>query len=103
MHYWAEDAFEFTVSQVVTDLENGIYKASVWIQGGGGEDVMQLFDDCGVEILTADIETNEWLNWKSPRIENINVADGTCTIGLTVVASGGQWAFMDETTIYLVE
>jgi len=64
---------------------------------------MQLFAECGGETLTVDIDTNGWLNWKTPTIENINVTDGTCTIGLTVVASGGQWAFLDEASLYLVE
>ncbi len=103
MHYWADDAFEFTVSQTITGLANGNYVVSAWIQGGGGEDVLQLFADCGGEILTVDIDTNGWLNWKSPTIENVNVTDGTCTVGLKVIASGGQWAFLDETSLYFVE
>ena len=103
MHYWANDAFEFTVSQTVTGLENGTYFLSAWIQGGGGEDVLQLYANCGGETQTLDIATNGWLNWKTPTIENINVSDGTCTVGLKVVASSGQWAFFDESSLNFVE
>jgi len=103
MHYWADDAFEFTISQTVTGLENGTYVLGAWIQGSGGEDVLQLFADCGGETQMVDIPTNGWLNWKTPAIENVQVTDGTCTVGLTVVAPGGQWAFLDEASLYLVE
>ncbi len=103
VHYWADEAFALSVTQTVTGLENGTYVLSAWIQGGGGEDVLQLFADCGGETQTVDVPTNGWLNWYTPTIENIQVTDGTCTVGMNVVASGGQWAFLDETSLYLVE
>ena len=39
LHYWKGEPFAFTLSQTLTDLPDGKYTLSAWIQGGGGEDI----------------------------------------------------------------
>jgi arabinogalactan endo-1,4-beta-galactosidase len=97
LHYWLNGPFEFTVSQTITGLENGTYTLSAWIQGGGGEETLQLFaSGYGGDTLTVDIHNGGWQQWQSPTIEDIIVTNGECTIGLKVVSNGGSWAFFDE-------
>jgi arabinogalactan endo-1,4-beta-galactosidase len=104
LHYWLEGPFAFTLSQTVTDLPNGTYTLSAWIQGGGGENTLQLFaDDCGGDPLTADITNTGWLAWNTPTISNFTVSGGNCTIGLKVASPGGSWAFLDDVSLVKVE
>jgi arabinogalactan endo-1,4-beta-galactosidase len=96
LHYWLGDPFQFTLSQTVAGLSNGTYTFSLWIQGGGSEDKLQMFaKDCGGPTQTVDITDTGWQAWTNPTITGIPVTEGTCTVGLTVVAPGGNWAFVD--------
>jgi arabinogalactan endo-1,4-beta-galactosidase len=97
LHYWLNDPFSFTLTQKITGLNNGTYTLSAWIQGGGGEETIQLFaSGYGGDILTVDIKNRGWQQWQNPAIQNILVTNGECTIGLKVVAKDGNWAFFDE-------
>lgn len=101
MHYWADGPFSFTVSQTITGLENGTYTLSAWIQGGGGEETLQLFaSGYGGDTLTVDIKNTGWQEWQNPAIENILVTNGECTIGLKVASNSGNWAFFDEVGLF---
>jgi arabinogalactan endo-1,4-beta-galactosidase len=101
MHYWLEGPFAFTVSQTITGLENGTYTLSAWIQGGGGEETLQLFaSGYGGDTLTVDIRNTGWQEWQNPAIEDIVVTNGECTIGLKVVSNGGSWAFFDDVGLF---
>jgi arabinogalactan endo-1,4-beta-galactosidase len=74
---------------------------SAWIQGGGGEETLQLFaSGCGGDTLTVDIRNTGWQEWQNPAIEDIVVRNGECTIGLKVVSNGGSWAFFDEVGLF---
>jgi arabinogalactan endo-1,4-beta-galactosidase len=100
LHYWKNEAFTFTITQKITGLANGTYTLSAWMQGGGGENSIQLFaSGYGGDPLTANIELTGWQAWKNPTIQNIQVTNGECIIGLKVVANAGNWAFFDD--VYL--
>jgi arabinogalactan endo-1,4-beta-galactosidase len=101
LHYWADSAFEFTVSQTITGLENGTYAFSVWMQGGGG-DTLQLFaSDYGGDTLSVDFAAKGWREWQNPTIENIVVTNGQCTITFKVKSDGGTWGFFDDAGLFL--
>lgn len=97
LHYWLNDPFTFTLSQKITGLKNGSYTLSIWIQGGGGEESIQLFaSGYGGDPLTVDIKNRGWQQWQNPAIQEILVTNGECTVGLKVVAKAGNWAFIDD-------
>jgi len=101
MHYWRGDPFHFTVSQTINNLADGTYSFSAWIQGGGGETVLQLFaQGCGGEDKVVDIVNTGWQKWSNPVITGIEVSGGSCTIGLQLDAPAGSWAFVDEMVFY---
>ena len=103
LHYWAEEPFEFTVSQTITGLENGTYTFNIWMQGGG-QDTLQLFaSGYGGEVLVVDFEAKGWREWQNPVIENIVVTNGQLTIGLKVTSAGGTWGFFDDAGLFLAE
>jgi arabinogalactan endo-1,4-beta-galactosidase len=101
LHYWLGKPFQITLSQTITGLAEGKYSLSLWIQGGGGEKVLQLFaKDCGGETKTLDIINTGWQQWTNPTIKGIPVMNGTCTIGLTLDSDAGSWAFIDEVVFF---
>ncbi len=104
LHYWKGEPFAFTLSQTVTDLPDGTYSLSAWLQGGGGETTLQLsVSDYGGDPLTIDIVNTGWLVWNTPTIPEITVTGGKCTIGLHVVSEAGSWAFFDDVSLVKVE
>ncbi len=101
LHYWLGNPFKFTISQTITGLSNGQYSLSLWIQGGGGEKVLQLFTkNCDGETKTIDIVNTGWQQWTNPTIKGIQVTTGMCTIGLTLDSDAGSWAFIDEVIFF---
>ncbi len=104
LHYWMGEPFAFTLSQTVTDLPDGTYTLSAWIQGGGGEKTLQLFvSDYGGEPLSVDTVDTGWLVWNTPTIPKFKITGGKCRIGLKVVSAGGSWAFFDDVSLVKVE
>ncbi len=104
LHYWKGEPFAFTVSQTVTNLPDGMYSLSAWIQGGGGEKTLQLFvSDYGGEPLAVDIVDTGWLVWNTPTIPKFKITGGKCSISLKVASAGGSWAFFDDVSLVKVE
>jgi len=100
LHYWADGAFEFTISQTITGLENGTYNFSIWMQGGGGDTLQLLASDYGGGELSVDFAAKGWREWQNPTIENIIVTNGQCTISLKVKSDGGTWGFFDDAGLF---
>jgi arabinogalactan endo-1,4-beta-galactosidase len=104
VHYWLGEPFDFTISQTVTNLPDGTYTLSAWIQGGGGEDTLQLFvQDYGGDPLTADVANTGWLAWNTPTIPTFTITGGKATIGVKVASPGGSWAFLDDISLIKVD
>lgn len=96
LHYYNGD---FEASQEITGLENGSYKLSAWTSGGGGETVSEIFALNGDGQRVSSTFTNSgWRVWTQPTINNVEVTNGTLTIGAKVKAkeNGGQWGNIDE-------
>ena len=97
LDYWSADAFNFTVSQTITGIENGIYSLSAFTQGGGGENTSRIFaSGYGGDELTASFTNTAWREWKQPTISNISVTNNTITIGVYVDANAGNWGTIDD-------
>jgi arabinogalactan endo-1,4-beta-galactosidase len=100
LHYWLNDPFTFTLTQKITGLANGTYTLSAVMQGGGGEESIQLVaSGYGGDTLTARIVNTGWQQWQNPTIKNIQVTNGECTVGLKVIAKAGNWAFFDDVSL----
>ena len=97
LDYWSAEAFNFTVSQTITGIENGIYSLSAFTQGGGGENSSRIFaSGYGGDELTASFTNTAWRVWKQPTINNISVTNNTITIGVYIDANAGNWGTIDD-------
>ncbi|ADL51208.1 glycosyl hydrolase 53 family protein [Clostridium cellulovorans] len=95
--YWKSGAFTVTASQVITGLQNGTYSLSAWSQGGGGENTVQIFATNAQNVkATADFTNTGWCVWSKATIPNIEVTDGTLTIGAYVDGKAGNWGGFDD-------
>lgn len=92
LHYYSANPAEFNASQTITGLENGTYALSAWISGGGGEEVSEIFAGSATQSFT----NTGWRQWSKPTLDNIEVTDGTLTVGVRYKLSGGQWGNIDD-------
>ncbi|BCZ45146.1 hypothetical protein psyc5s11_12130 [Clostridium gelidum] len=96
LHYYNGN---FEASQEITDLENGSYKLFAWTSGGGGEKVSEIFALNGDGQRVSSTFTNSgWHVWSKTTISNVEVTNGTLTIGVKVEVKGneGQWGNIDD-------
>lgn len=63
----------------------------------------QLFAKTGDAAPTADIHDTKWNEWHTVTIPDIEVKDGTCTVGVTMDAAPGTWGSLDEFEFYRQE
>ncbi|WP_169085157.1 hypothetical protein [Paenibacillus sp. PL91] len=73
-------------------MENGTYALSAWVSGGGGEEVSEIFAGSATQSFT----NTGWRQWSKPTLDNIEVTDGTLTVGVRYKLSGGQWGNIDD-------
>ncbi|WP_041081913.1 glycosyl hydrolase 53 family protein [Thermotoga profunda] len=96
VNYWLDKPFEFELYQIVTDIPNGIYEVSMWIQGSGGDLVQLKVSDYGGQDKTITIANNGWLKWSNPKISNIQILTNRIRISVIVKANAGNWGWIDQ-------
>ncbi len=100
-HYWSKNAFEFTLSQDIANVPDGVYTAEVETQGKGDTVSYELFviGDNG-ERKSAPIKDAGWSNWSTTKIKDITVKNGKVTIGVTQKGNGDNWGSIDNIKFY---
>ncbi|WP_413374958.1 glycosyl hydrolase 53 family protein [Alkalihalobacillus sp. 1P02AB] len=101
LHFYSEEAIDFSVEQTITGLEPGYYHFSAFIQGGDAHNAdMSIYALTGNEEFTTTTSVRGWNNWSNPEILEILVLDGTITIGASIKADGGAWGTLDDFNLY---
>lgn len=100
-HFYSTSDMDFCIEQTLTDLEPGMYMLSVFAQGGDvTEDaVMELYAVTNGEEQVEPFMVTSWLAWKNPTIPEIEVTDGTLTVGVRIRCSGNGWGTIDDFTL----
>ncbi len=110
--FWSDEDYEFEVSQVVSGLDAGTYRLSVWSQGGGSPetDTRELFArvlaasaearalsaSVSEPELTADIPLEGYEEWRQSVIDGIEVGEnGSIEIGARFKLTAGAWGSLD--------
>ena len=94
--------FRSTVQGQATGLRT-VMQSLANVQGGGGQSKYQLFATTGGATQTADIQDTKWNEWYTFTIQDIEVKDGTCTVGVTMEAAPGTWGSLDNFEFYRQE
>jgi len=98
-HWWAADPFTWTVQQTVGALEAGqTYVFTVFASGFAGSQ-LTAFATCDGVTTTAAITNTGWGgngNWHEYTISGLSGAGGSCTVGVSADAAGGDWGNLDD-------
>lgn len=90
--------YDATLGQTVTNLPNGSYTLSAWIESSGGQSVAQLFakNFGGAEMDAVIAKESAWTHVS---IAGIEVANGSVDIGIATTAGANQWISADDFTL----
>ena len=88
-------AYHVMTYQRFTNIPNGTYRLQAWTKSSGGQNLVQLYArDFGGVDKVAPIGASG--NWTPVQIEEIQVTNGQCEIGLESDASGHQFLYFDD-------
>ncbi len=94
--FWDDAAYSCSVYQTITGLENGTYSLSANIMSSGGQSTCQIYaKNYGGSELVKAVPTSD-TNWNRITIDNIQVSNGKCEIGLYAVANANNWCNLDD-------
>ncbi len=101
-HFWSGDSdMDFSIEQEFTDLEAGTYRLSVFAQGGdvSADAEMELYAVTSDGEQTESFMVTTYNDWKNPTIPEIQVTDGTLTIGVRMKCNVNSWGTVDDFTL----
>ena len=104
-HFWSGSAdMDFSIEQSFTDLEPGTYELSAFSQGGDLSDdaSMELYAMVDGKELTAPFMLTTYADWQNPVIPEIEVTDGSLTIGVRYKCNVNSWRTLDDVTLYKI-
>lgn len=103
MFYWEPDWYAVPGAGAFKDQGDEWDNIVMVSTQGGGQTKYQLFAETGDVTQTADIQDTKWNEWHTFTIQDIEVKDGTCTIGVTMEAAPGTWGSLDNFEFYRQE
>ena len=93
--FWNDSDYSCSIYKTLTGIPNGKYQFSVWAMTNGEQNTLQLYaKNYGGEEVNKTITTSD-LNWNLFTIEEIEVTNNTCEIGIYTVAGAGDWCNLD--------
>ncbi|WP_159501418.1 glycosyl hydrolase 53 family protein [Microbacterium sp. 18062] len=99
-HFYSDAAYAFELSQTVTGLPAGEYRASGALQGDGEDaasSVRLIVESSGGASADAPFALSGWREWSTPTAGMIDVADGeTVTVRVGASLSAGSWGTIDD-------
>jgi arabinogalactan endo-1,4-beta-galactosidase len=94
MTHWKSTAYNVSTYQTITGLTNGLYTFQAWVRSPYTMVTNYLFaKDFGGSQVNLNIPIDP--NWKKLQITNINVTNGTCTIGFQTSGNNAYCSFDD--------
>lgn len=96
LSFWNESAYGCSIYQTVTGLENGTYTLSAWVMTNANQTVNQLYvKNYGGEEMNQTLPVSD-LGWNKVVIDNIQITNGQCELGIYSIANGGDWCNIDN-------
>ncbi|MFB7886035.1 glycosyl hydrolase 53 family protein [Microbacterium sp. NPDC056057] len=98
-HFWAANAYSFTLSQRVDGVPAGSYVVRGALQGDGEDAAssVRLSVSSASGEASVPFSMDGWRNWSVPTTAPIDVpAGGSVTVTVTAALSGGAWGTIDD-------
>lgn len=101
--FWDDEAYSCSVYKTFTGIPNGTYRFSVWAMTNGGQDTLQLYaKNYGGSELNTTITTSD-INWNIYTIDEIEVTNNSCEIGIYTESGANDWCNLDFAMFRLVD
>ena len=104
-HFWSGTSdMDFSIEQSFTDLAPGTYELSAFSQGGdlSADASMELYAVVDGTELAAPFLLTTYADWQNPTVSDIQVTDGTLTIGARYHCNVNSWGTLDDVTLHRV-
>lgn len=102
-HFYSGSAYTFELSQTVTGLPAGTYRAGGAAQGDGEDSssfVRLSIGSSGGESAEAPFALTGWRVWSTPSTDTIEVAEGeSVTVRVAASLSAGSWGTIDDLSL----
>ena len=103
LHFWSNEAMDFTVWTEVVAETKGYYYSTVTLQGGADPDaeISLSISNGSASATDSDKTFKGWCEWQNPKTDMIYVNAGdTITVSLHIKASANSWGTIDNLTLY---
>ena len=101
-HFWSEQAMDFTLSQTVTGLAPGAYRAEAFSQGGDMKDATLTFwVEADGQRWEVPFMNTSWADWQNPVLEDIPLSGDTLTLGVDIACAPKGWGTLDDFSLAL--
>lgn len=100
--HWNDQPYTVSTYQLITNLEDGDYNLSAWVLNSGGQDNAYIYAKrFGGPEIQAHLPVTP-TKWEKVEIENIQVVNGQCEIGVISYANTNNWINIDDVKFYRV-
>ncbi|WP_017470790.1 glycoside hydrolase family 53 protein [Amphibacillus jilinensis] len=100
--HWKNQPYTVSTYQVITNLEDGEYNFTAWMLNSGGQDTAYIYaKNYGGSERQAVLPVSP-IRWEKIEINNIQVTNGQCEIGVISYANAGNWINLDNVKFYKV-
>ena len=97
LHFYSTKDVNFEVTQEITGLLPGIYNYSIVLHGGDANNQeMELFAIIDGVTYTVPTSVDGWSNYQYPVIENLEINNGSVTIGARIKCDAAGWGNLDD-------
>ena len=106
LHFYAEEAFEYTVTQTITDIPAGKYELTGYLQGGnaGSNDMFEMFIQINGVEQKVSLSLKGWQVWQEGKLTDLEIPEGAeVVVGVRAKAIAKAWGAWDDFTLYAVD
>lgn len=98
--HWNDNDYTVSTYQTINGLDDGEYTFSAWVLNSGGQDDVYIYaKNFGGKELQTKMPTSQE-KWVKIEINDIQVTNGQCEIGIISYANAGNWMNIDNIKFY---
>ncbi|SER90865.1 arabinogalactan endo-1,4-beta-galactosidase [Gracilibacillus ureilyticus] len=98
--HWSDEDYSVSTYQTIKNLEDGNYTLTAWVLNSGGQENAYIYaKSYGGEELQTKLPVSS-SNWMKIEIDDINVTNGQCEIGIISYAQANNWVNIDNVKFF---
>jgi arabinogalactan endo-1,4-beta-galactosidase len=102
LSFWSDKAYESSIYQTVGKLSSGTYKLSIDAMGDTSLETAELYiKNYGGNEQKISLKDSS--TWKTYTIDNIQITNGQCEVGVYVKSSANKWLNIDNVRLVKVD